>query len=115
MPTKVGEGEVVVTLAMPEELEVVLKAELVQEEGKDFMPYVTSWERIAEKKGREEGREEAGKENVLTVLCSRFGAVPDEVKALVLAVEAAAIQDAVREAATVASLEQFVERLRARA
>lgn len=105
-------------LAMPKELEVALKAQLDQEEGKDFMPYVTSWERIAEEKGLEKGREE-GREKVertvLAVLEARFGAVPDEAVALVRAGSASPTFDEVaREAALAPTLEQFVERLRAR-
>ena len=61
-------------LQLPEEKEYELKRELEEETGGGDMPYVTSWERIAEKKGKKEGKaegERSDKQQVLTRLLER--------------------------------------------
>jgi hypothetical protein len=64
-------------MALPEALEVEFKQELSHYEAEKNMPYITSIERL----GRQEGRQEALREDILAVLETRFVSLPDSVPA----------------------------------
>jgi flagellar biosynthesis/type III secretory pathway protein FliH len=59
---------------LPEELEQQFQAEISRFEESRRMPYVTSIERLAIKKGRQEGLEEGLQEGIVLDLEMRFGA-----------------------------------------
>ena len=60
-------------IKLPEGLETEIQAVVDEYEEAKQMRYVTSIERLAEKRGREEGREEAIRENIARILQLRFG------------------------------------------
>jgi hypothetical protein len=74
-------------IALPEDMEYRLEDEIEElEEGKR-MPYVTSWERRAEKRGLEQGEKRGKKEGridlILLQLEQRLGEVEDNVRELI--------------------------------
>lgn len=70
------------TLQLPEGLERRLEEELPQTTGGTIMPYVTSWERMAAKKAKLEGKMEAAKrmleEGLDISLIKRITGLPEE-------------------------------------
>jgi len=72
------------------------------------MPYVTSIERFAIARGREEGELLKARENVLEVLEVRFEAVPETIVEIVNQIEdTALLKSLLRQAITIATLEEF--------
>ncbi len=73
-------------MALPEELEQNIRAEVHKIEEERRMRYVTSIERLARAEGLEEGREEGREEGKLAVLkrllTRRFGDLPGRILAL---------------------------------
>lgn len=68
-------------LGLPEGLEIEFRGELNSFENEKAMPYITSIERL----GRQEGRQQALREDILDILEVRFGAVPERVQSLIAA------------------------------
>lgn len=64
-------------MALDAEQEIIFMIELEQLEAEKGMPYVTSVERIAMSRGREEGRQEGLASMLMALLAQRFGQVPD--------------------------------------
>ena len=73
-------------LALPEDLEQQLQIEVSQFE-EEPMPYVTSWERMGEKRGiqrgLEMGRLEQARDFVIQLLEARFEEVPNQIRELI--------------------------------
>ncbi len=70
-------------LALSDEMKEQLIYEEFHREEMERMPYITSWERIAMRKGMLEGVSEM----VLEALEERFGEVPEDVRKAVVAME----------------------------
>lgn len=68
-------------IRLPEGAEEKLGKEIEALKGEKRMPYITSWERIAEKRGRKEGRKESLLKVVLSQLRKKLGRLDAEVKA----------------------------------
>jgi hypothetical protein len=62
---------------LEEEQAIIFQSELEQLEAEKGMQYVTSVERLALKKGRQEGRREAFASLLATQLAVRFGQIPE--------------------------------------
>ena len=72
------------------------------------MPYVTSIERFARARGQEEGELSKARESVLEVLQVRFEAVPETIANAVNQIEdGAVLKSLLRQAITIATLEEF--------
>ncbi len=72
------------------------------------MPYVTSIERFAQARGESLGRTTEVRENVLEVLEVRFEAVPETIVEVVNQIEdTALLKSLLRQAITIATLEEF--------
>ena len=74
-------------LALSDEIKEQLIYEEFHREEVESMPYITSWERIAMRKGMEIGMLEGVSEMVLEVLEERFGEVPEYVRKTVVSIE----------------------------
>jgi len=74
-------------LALSDEIKEQLIYEEFHREEVESMPYITSWERIAMRKGMEKGMLEGVSEMVLEVLEERFGEVPEYVRKTVVSIE----------------------------
>ncbi|MBF0439213.1 MAG: DUF4351 domain-containing protein [Magnetococcales bacterium] len=68
---------------LPKELAEQLRSEIVEFEENQNMPYISSIERIGEKRGEKRGKQEGKAETLLQLLQRRFGAVPEPVRARV--------------------------------
>ena len=66
-------------MMLPEELANNFKTELKREEQANIMRYVTSIERLAKQEGRQEGKIQTARENVIEVLEVRFGKVSNTI------------------------------------
>jgi len=79
------------------------------------MPYVTSIQQLGREEGRQEGRQEGlltgRQEDILEVLATRFGDVPQDVGARVQAVREEAALKRLREAILAPSLAAFAATL----
>ena len=125
-------------LVLPEDLDNRLQEEVAQFEKEQGMPYISSFERIARRKGleqglqeglqqgleqgleqgRQEGRQEAwierSREALLAVLAARFGALPSVLTDAIMALaDAAPLTALLPAAATAASLDEFERRMAA--
>jgi hypothetical protein len=70
------------TMVLPEELDEALSIALAEFEKEKMMPYVSSIERIALKKGRAEGKAAAKVETLRRLLSKRFQQeIPEDVEA----------------------------------
>ena len=103
-------------LALPLDLEEIVRDRLHRHEEERRMPYVTSFERLAReegrdlgrKEGRDEGSIEAARNAICQVLESRFGPVPEDLDSRIHSVaEPAALEELIRRAAVAESLEAF--------
>jgi hypothetical protein len=93
---------------LPEGLEIAFQEEMITLEREKTMPHITSFERLGQQKGLQEGRQEA----ILDLLSVRFGDVPVPVVERVKALhEEAVLRRLLREAALLPSLEAFVAQL----
>lgn len=70
-------------MRLPEPLELVFRDELKQFEEETQMTYMSSFERIGRQEGRQEGRVEERQEIIRNILMSRFGAMDEELEAIV--------------------------------
>ncbi|MEQ9104984.1 MAG: hypothetical protein RIE53_09810 [Rhodothermales bacterium] len=68
-------------MILPPDLEHELTREIAESLEVDHMPYITSWERMGIQRGREEGQLIMAKSSVVDALETRFGDVPDTVRA----------------------------------
>jgi predicted transposase YdaD len=103
-------------LALPQELEIDFRRELLQFEQEKAMTYVTSIERLGREEGREEGRQEgllqARRLSVLDVLEARFGPVPETVEEKLQAVaDEASLRRVLGTASTARSITAFLQTL----
>jgi len=108
-------------LVLPDEFEQELSEEFERMEKENNMPYVTSFERIGIKKGRESGKKlgkklgtrEAYRETTLDVLDGLFGEVPEDIREAVMAIKSAEILKTLhRKAIASKNLDSFREILR---
>jgi hypothetical protein len=112
-------------MALPEELETDFADAVSKHEEALKMPYVTSVERVGEKRGEERGEKKGRKigkeigimsrsrEAVLEILEMRFGRIPMSLSSAVNGLEdLATLKDLHKEAVTTASLEAFEEALK---
>lgn len=91
-------------LALPDEMKEQLIYEEFHREEVKGMPYITSWERIAMRKGMLEN----AREMVLEVLEEQFGEVPEDVRKAVVAIENKdELKTLCRQAVRVSSLGEF--------
>ena len=91
-------------MPLPEELIVPLRKEVDRLQHPNPMPYVTSFERLARKEGRQEGRQEA----ILDILETRFGDVPTTVRERINALcDEPKLKELLRRAGVIPSLEEF--------
>ena len=91
-------------MPLPEELIVPLRTEIDRLQHPNPMPYVTSFERLARKEGRQEGRQEA----ILDILETRFGDVPATVRERINALcDEPKLKELLRRASVIPSLEEF--------
>jgi len=74
-------------MALSDEMQEQLIYEEFYEQEGEKMPYVTSWERIAMRKGMLAGILAKSRESVLEVLEERFGEIPEEVKGKIESIE----------------------------
>ncbi len=76
-------------IRLPEDLELELHEEMIAYEEKIHMPYVMSWERFAEERGKKLGLELGEKrgeaKSLLTLFRAKFGVPEPEVEARVYA------------------------------
>jgi Domain of unknown function (DUF4351) len=106
-------------MKLPDNLELEFQQELSDYEQENNMPYVTSIERFAEAKGREEGREEGRKEGqgeiatkfLVRMLQRQFQEVPNEVRARLQSLSVEQLERLIDVALSAESLVAFVERL----
>ncbi|MBN2506338.1 MAG: transposase [Verrucomicrobia bacterium] len=99
-------------MALPDELAVAFRGELINFETEKRMPYVTSIERLGRQEGRQEGRQqgrqEALRDNILDVLETRFGALPPTMRHQVeTAQDEGQLKRLLRQAAVAQSLAAF--------
>ena len=79
-------------LALPESLESLFGMAVDQIEGEHDVAYVTSIERMAEKRGRQEGRQQSMEAILRGLIQRKFGAVPDWADARIAAADEALLQ-----------------------
>jgi hypothetical protein len=95
-------------MRLPEGLELAFCEELMRLEEEKKMPYITSIERI----GRQEGRQETMREDILEILEARFGSVPEAMCLKVRKIdEEPRLKALHRRSALVESLSQFEQEL----
>ncbi len=96
-------------MTLPEALEPLFRQEHDQWEKEKQMPYITSFERLAREEGKAEGRAAM----LILVLEQRFGIpLPEELTTRIQAVrDAAPLEQWGRLAATVASLDEFQQKM----
>lgn len=70
-------------LALPPELEEKLEAQMARFEEEVKMSYVTSFERIAEKRGMQQGEVSGRAKMLLKLLVLKFGALPPSIESKV--------------------------------
>ena len=90
---------------LPPELDRQVKRQVFEEfEREKFMPFVTSWERIAKEDGRVEGRVEGMVEGMAVALELKFGtaglAFAEELKSITDLAKLRAVRDAIRSASS---------------
>ena len=91
-------------LTLSDEMQEQLIYEEFHREDAKRMPYITSWERIAMRKGMLEGVSEM----VLEALEERFGEVPEDMKKAVVAIEDKdELKNLFRQAMRVSRLDEF--------
>ena len=91
-------------MPLPDELIVPLRKEVDRLQHPNPMPYVTSFERLARKEGRQEGHQEA----ILDILETRFGDVPTTVRERINALcDEPKLKELLRRASVIPSLEEF--------
>jgi len=74
-------------LSLSDEMQEQLIYEEFHQEEVEKMTYITSWERIAMRKGMERGMLEGVSEMVLETLKERFGEVPEDVQKVIITIE----------------------------
>jgi hypothetical protein len=99
-------------MALPEVQQTTFQQEIQRFEEENRMPYVTSIERSALARGREEGREEGvlqnAREDVIEVLQVRFETVPESlVEAVNQISDATVLKQLLRQAITIATRDDF--------
>ena len=104
-------------IALPEELEIEFRRELVEYEHQKHMPYITSIERLGRKEGRKEGREEgivvARQKAVCDALEVRFVHIPSGIRHTVEAIrDEARLRSLYMAAIQIESIEDFSRRLK---
>jgi hypothetical protein len=84
-------------IRLPEALDSELRQELIAYEEKNQMPYVMSFERMAEKRGEERGEANA----LLTLFHAKFGPPGPEVEARIHAAQSRQLQQWLKRILTV--------------
>jgi hypothetical protein len=95
-------------MVLPEELARSFKAEVRSYEEVQRMRYVTSIERLAKEEGIEEGMLLTNRENVIKILQTRFGVVPEPVVQVINGIENMSMLETLfTSAITIGSIEEF--------
>ncbi|MBW4502170.1 MAG: transposase [Scytonema hyalinum WJT4-NPBG1] len=95
-------------MVLPEELARSFKAEVRSYEEVQRMRYVTSIERLAKEEGIEEGMLLTNRENVIKILQTRFGVVPEPVVEVINGIENMSMLETLfTSAITIGSIEEF--------
>ena len=95
-------------MVLPEELARSFKQELRSYEEVQRMRYVTSIERLAKEEGIEEGMLLTNRENVIKILQTRFGVVPEPVVEVINGIENMSMLETLfTSAITIGSIEEF--------
>lgn len=95
-------------LALPADLTVAFRRDLLNYEKEKAMPYVTSIERLGRQEGRQEGRVQTLQEDILDILETRFGEVPAAIREQVHRLkDERELKDTLRQAVRIVSLKEF--------
>ncbi len=80
-------------MILPDDLEDDVRDQLDSFEQERQMPYVTSFERLARKEGREEGQLGEARLTAMSLLTKRFGELPPELRQRIEAADPEACRD----------------------
>ena len=103
-------------MLLPEELALSFKTEVKSYEESSRMRYVTSIERLAKQEGIEQGLEQGleqgiiqmGRDNVIDILETRFGEVPDSIVSVINGIEEASVlKMLLKRAIAISSIAEF--------
>ncbi len=111
-------------MVLPDQLEQDFRVEYKRFQEENQVPYITSIERLAKAEGREEGLEEGieqgiergsvqnSRENIITVLETRFGEVPEIFRERINQIEnLATLRQLLIRGITIASFEDFEQEI----
>jgi hypothetical protein len=97
-------------MTLPPELQEQIKTRVRQYEAEREMPFLSTMEEMAEKRGEEKGEKSNNKKSIINLLQKRFGELPETLRESVNKIEEMSVlEKLLLETVTVSSAEEFEE------